>query len=145
MKELKRETEFLERVMQRVRMRLNRMQQDPLLTLTTLMTNIQPKQLTEPEYHNYPENDHYIDQIICEHDMYVKQNDLAEKQLRADALLSRQLQDEERKQNNQAEYDEPPEYHRQVSGKIKKKNKQLQETDNKPFARSNMREQAPNY
>ena len=53
-------------------MRLYRIQQGPLLTPTTAMASIRPKQLIEPEYHNYPENDHYIDQMICEHDMYVE-------------------------------------------------------------------------
>ena len=65
MKKSKKEIKFLERGMQRVTMRLNRMQQDLLLTPTASMTSIRPKHLTEPEYHNYPENDHYIDQMIC--------------------------------------------------------------------------------
>ena len=62
--------------MERVRIRLNRIQQDALLMPTTSMTSIRTKQLMDSEYHNYPENDHYIDQMICEHGMYVEQNDL---------------------------------------------------------------------
>ena len=115
MPKLRREIKFLERGMQSVRMRLNRIQQDLLLTPATSMIGIRPKQLIEPEYYNYPANDHYGEQIICEHDMYVEQNDLIKKQIRAHALLSRQFQDEEReqhlKQNNKVEYDKPPEYH----------------------------------
>ena len=39
-------------------MGLNRTQQDPLLTPTSL-TGIEPKQLIRPEYQDYPEYDHY--------------------------------------------------------------------------------------
>ena len=79
MKKLRREIEFLGRGMQRVRMRLNRIHQDPLLNPTTSMISIQPKQLIDLEYHSYPENDHYRERMICEHDMYVEQNDLIKK------------------------------------------------------------------
>ena len=40
--------------MQRVRMRLSRIQ-DQLLTPTTSLTGINPKQLIGPEYHEYSE------------------------------------------------------------------------------------------
>ena len=45
MQKLRRQIEFLERGMQRVRMRLNRIQQDPLLTPVSSLTGIKPKQL----------------------------------------------------------------------------------------------------
>ena len=65
--------------MQRLRMRLNRMQQDPLLTTTTSLTGIKPKHLTGPEYHNYPEYHYYREQMIHEHAIYHKQNTLIKK------------------------------------------------------------------
>ena len=57
MQKLRREIEFLERGMQRIRMGLNTIQQDPLLIPTTSMVGIRPNQLIEPEYHDYLEND----------------------------------------------------------------------------------------
>ena len=86
--------ELLERGMQRVKIRLNRIQQDPLLTPTTSVTGFKPKQLIGPEYHDYHEYDHYRKQMIHEHAMYLEKNDLIKKLIRADALLSRQLQEE---------------------------------------------------
>ena len=56
-------------------MRLNRIQQEPLLTPITSMTGIRPKQLIEPEYHDYPENDHFGERMIHEHAIYTEQND----------------------------------------------------------------------
>ena len=56
---LRREIEFLESGMQRVIKRLNRIQQDPLLTPTTSMTCIKLKQLIGPEYQDYPKYDQY--------------------------------------------------------------------------------------
>ena len=51
-----------------------------------------------------------------------------------------------KKENNQVEYDEPPEYQiDRYQVKMESKKLQLQETDNKPFVRSNMTEEAPNY
>ena len=89
MQKLRREIEFLERGMQRVRMRFNRITQDLLLTPTTSMVGVRPKQLTEPEYHDYLENDQYREQMIHEHIMHADQIYLTEKQIRADAILSR--------------------------------------------------------
>ena len=63
---MKREKEFLGRGMQRVRMRLNRIQ-DPLLTATTSLIGTKPKQLIGPEYHTYLEYDHYTEKMIHEH------------------------------------------------------------------------------
>ena len=69
---MRREIEFLERCMQRERTRLKRIQQDLLLIPETSMIGIRPKQLIEPEYPHYPENDHYREQMIHEHAMYVE-------------------------------------------------------------------------
>ena len=51
MKKLRRETEFLERGKQRVRSKLSKIQ-DPLLTPTTSLAVIKPKQLIRSEYQN---------------------------------------------------------------------------------------------
>ena len=58
MQKLRREIEFLERGMQRVKTRLSKIQ-DPLLTPTTLLTGIKSKQLIGTEYHDYPEYNQY--------------------------------------------------------------------------------------
>ena len=90
-------------------------QKDPLLTPATSIAGIRPKQLVEPEYHGYPDNDKDRVQTIQECAMYIDQYNLTEKQIRADVILSRQLQEEEREQylklSSQVEYDMPPEYH----------------------------------
>ena len=59
MQKLRWKTELLERGMQRVKTRLSKIQQDPLLAPTTSLTGIRPKQLIRLEYHNYPEDDQY--------------------------------------------------------------------------------------
>ena len=150
MQKLRREIEFLERGMQRVRMRLNRIQKHPLLTPTTSLRGIKPKQLIGPEYHDYPENDCYREQMIHEHAINPEQNNLIEKQISADALLSRQLQEEERNQalnqNKQLKYDVPSVHHiDRLQVKMESNDGQLQGTDYKPFVRSFMAYQAPNY
>ena len=60
MKKLRRQIEFLERGLQRVRIGLNKTQ-DPLLTPTTSLTGIKPKQLITSKYWDYSENDHYLE------------------------------------------------------------------------------------
>ena len=52
---LRKEIEFSERGMQRVRMRFDRIPKDPLLTLTTSLASIKLKQLIGLEYHDYLE------------------------------------------------------------------------------------------
>ena len=69
--------------------------QDPLLTSTTSLSSINPKQLIGPEYHDYSDHEQYREQMMCEHVTYTEHNDLMEKEIRADTVLSRQLQDEE--------------------------------------------------
>ena len=88
--------------------------------------------------------------MIHGHAIYAEQNDLIKKQIRADALLLRKLRDEEKeqflKQNNQVEYDIPPEFHiGRYHIKTEIKDKQVQETDDKTFVRSIITEQAPNH
>ena len=147
MKKLRRELQFVEWGMQRVRTKLNKIQQDPLLTPTTSLTGIKPKQLIEPEY---PEYYHHREQMIHEHATYPEQNDLIKKQIRADALLSRQLQEEERdhtlKENKLIDYDVPSVHHiGRLWVKRESNDKQLQDTDYKHLVRSFMAYQAPNY
>ena len=79
MQKLRREMGFLEKGMQRVRMRLDTIQEDPLLTHTTSLTGIKPKQLIGPEYNGYPKYDHYWELMIHENAIYPEQNDLIEK------------------------------------------------------------------
>ena len=72
---------------------------------------------------------------------YTKQNDLIEKQIRADASLSRQLQEEEKGQvlkwNNHVEYDDPSKYHiDRFQAKLENNDEQILETEDRPFARS---------
>ena len=95
MQKLKREIEVLERGMQRVKMRLGKIQPDPLLTPATSLTGIKWKQLIGPECHDYSEYDQYTEYMTKEQDIHTEQNDLAEEQIRTDALLARQLQEEE--------------------------------------------------
>ena len=79
------------------------------------MLGIRPKQLIQPEYHDYL--DKYQDRVCMIHEcaMYVDRYDITDIQIRTDAILLRQLQEEEKeqflKQNNQIEYDIPPKYH----------------------------------
>ena len=147
MQKLRRKIEFLETGKQRVRMRLNRIHQDPLLTPTTSLSGIKPKMLIGPEYHDYPEYDHYGEQMIHEHAIYADENELIKKQIRADALLSRSLQQEERdqalKQNKQVEYDVPSVHHIDILQiKMESNDEQFQDTDYFSFF---MAYQAPHY
>ena len=63
--------------MQRVRTRLNIIQQDQLITPSTSIVGVRPKQLIESVYHDYPKNDLDRVQMIHDHAMYVDQYDLA--------------------------------------------------------------------
>ena len=78
---------------------------------TTSLIGIKPKQLIGPKYQDYPEYDHYREQMIHKHAIYPKQNDLIETQIRVYALLLKQLKEEKRdqpfKQNTQVEYNVP--------------------------------------
>ena len=68
-------------------MRLNGIQQDPLLTPTISLTGIKPKQLIGPDYKDYPEYDHYRKQMIHEHAIYPEQNNLIDKQIKKRCLI----------------------------------------------------------
>ena len=96
MQKLRQEIEFLERGMQRVKTRLSKIQQDLLLTPTMSLTGIRPKQLTRSDYDNYPEDDHYPEYIIQEHDIKTEQHDIIERQIRTDTSPLKQLQEEDR-------------------------------------------------
>ena len=73
MQKLRREIEFLERDIQRVKTRCSKIQQDPLLTPTTSLTGIKPKQLIWSEYHDYPEYDRYTEHMVQEHNVQTEQ------------------------------------------------------------------------
>ena len=85
--------------------------------------------------------------MIQEEAMHSEQNNLIKK--KTSDLLSRQFQQEEReqvlKQNNQVEYDVPSVHHIKDTRKIESNDKQLHNTDYKPFVRSFMEDQAPNH
>ena len=81
--------------MQRIKMRLSKKQQDPLLTPMTSLTDIKPNESIGPEYHDHSEYDQYLEHMIHEYDIQIEENDLIEKQRRAGALIARQLQEEE--------------------------------------------------
>ena len=98
MQKLRREIEFLERGMNKVKTRLSKIQHDPLLTPMTFLKVIKPKQLIGPEYHNFPEYDQYTEHMIQEHDIQTEQNDMIERQIMTDASLSKQFQEEEKGQ-----------------------------------------------
>ena len=75
---------------------------------------------------------------------------MIEKHIRADALLSRQLQWEEReqvlKQNNQKEYDVPSVYHiNRPQLNTESNDEEMQDTDYKLFVRTIMADQPSNY
>ena len=78
----------IERGMQKVRTRLDRIQ-DQLITPSTSMVGVEPKQLIEPEYHDYLNSNQDRVQTIHEHAMYDDRYDLTEKQLRVDTILLR--------------------------------------------------------
>ena len=83
-----------------------------MLTSTSL-TGIWPKRWIMSDY-NYLEDDQYLKYIIQEHDIQTEQHGTIERQIRKNALLSSQLQEEERNQvitsNCQTEYDDPLPY-----------------------------------
>ena len=89
---LRKEIEFLERGMQRVRTKLKRLQQDPTITSSMSIISLRPKQLGEQhDYHAIEEGRH---QVRCENDMCSDPYTTIEQQIRFDAILSRQIYDE---------------------------------------------------
>ena len=62
------------------------------------MVGIIPKQLVEPVYHVYSDNDQKRVHMVQKHAMYIDQYDITEKHIRGDVILLRQLQEEEREQ-----------------------------------------------
>ena len=108
------------------------------------MVGIRPKELIEPDYHDYLKNDHYREWMTHEHAMYVEQNDLILKKANKSKCLviraaPRWRQGTFLKPNNQVEYDVSSKYDiGRYQIKTESKDKQLQETDDKAFVRSIM-------
>ena len=96
MGKLKRELEFLDREMQRVETELQKLQQDPTLTPFVSMVGIWPKQYVDQ--HDY----HVMKQSkvkgTYDHDRYIGPYSTTEQQIRANAMLLRQIYKEEQKQ-----------------------------------------------
>ena len=93
---LRREIEFLEREMQRVRTKWDRLWQDPTETPSRSITVIRPKWLTE--YHDYYDREQARIQANHENDMCIDPYPTIEQQIWADGTLSRQLHEEEHAQ-----------------------------------------------
>ena len=71
---------------------------------------------------------------------------MIEKQIRTDALFSRQLQEEERGQVlNQIEYDDPTKYHIDRCQVKLENDEQTPEDEDKPFVRAFSLSEAPQY
>ena len=111
---LSRDISFLERRMQRVRTKFNRLQQDQIQNPSTSIAGIWPRQLLEQEYHDY--YDKVQDRVQMrhkhdDHEMCIDQYATTKQQKWTDAILSRQLQKEQqvqcRKQINKIEDNTP--------------------------------------
>ena len=89
MGKLRREVEFLERKMQRVRTKLQKLQQDPTLRPSTSMVGLRPKQFVDQ--HDYQIMEQGKVQDTCDNDRYIGCYSTIELQIRADAMLSRQI------------------------------------------------------
>ena len=83
--------EYLERVMQRVRNKLNTLQKDPTQTPFMSLSGIWPRKIVEQDYQDY----HNRDQGKIQDDIYADQYPTIEQQIGMDAILSRQLHEEE--------------------------------------------------
>ena len=81
---LQREFKFLERHVQRVRTKLQKLQHHPILTPSTNTANLQPKQLINQ--HDYHMMTHSRTQDTHEHDTHTDSY-MAGQQIRLDAML----------------------------------------------------------
>ena len=91
---LKRELKFLERDVQRVKTKLQKLQ-DPTLTPSTSPVYIQLKQLiNQHDYHTMTQGKVHD---THDHDTYTNLYSAIEQQVRIDAMLLRQIQAEEQK------------------------------------------------
>ena len=90
MGKLKRELKFLERNVQRVRTKLQKLQHDPTLTPSTSTVDLQPKQfINQHDYHTITQSKVHD---THDHDTYTNSSYAIEQQIRLDAMLSRQIQ-----------------------------------------------------
>ena len=96
MGKLKRELEFLKRGMQRVKTELQKLQQDLTLTPSTSMVEIRPKQFVDQ--HDYHIMKQCTVQNTYDHDRHIGLYSTSEQQIRADAIFSRQIYNEEPRQ-----------------------------------------------
>ena len=95
MHKLRRDIEFLEGWKQRVRTKLNRLQQDPIQTPPTSIAGLWPRELLEQGYHDHHDKDQDRVQIRHEHDKYDMCIDTypTMEQINADFIWYRQLQE----------------------------------------------------
>ena len=96
MSKLKRELEFLEMGMQRVKTKLQKLQKDSTLMPSMSMVGIRPKQFVD-------QNDYHVMkqskvQGAYDHDRYIGPYSAIGQQTRADSMLWRQIYKEEQKQ-----------------------------------------------
>ena len=110
---MRKEIEFLERGIQRVRTKLKTLKQDPTLTPSMHMIGLRPKQLGEQQ--DYHEIEWGRDDIIYENDLCIDPYTTIEQQIRVVVILSRQSYEEEqiqfKKQLNQIESDKSNKYY----------------------------------
>ena len=96
MGKFRREVDFLERGMQRVRIKLQKLQQDPTQTPSMSMVGLKPKQIVD-QY-----DCHVMEQGKVQdthgNDRYIGLYSTIEQQIRADAMLPRHIYEEEWKQ-----------------------------------------------
>ena len=113
MGKLKRELEFLERGMQRVQTKLQKLQQDPTLTPSMSTVGLRPKQFVDQHHYNIMKQGKTQD--IHDNDRYIGQYSTIQWQIRADAMLSRLIYEEGQKQFEklikQVEYKRSNKYH----------------------------------
>ena len=91
-----REVEFIEKGMQIVWTKLKKLQQDPTLTSSMSTAGQRPKQFIDQ--HDYHEMEHGKVKVTHDNVMYINPCFTAGQQMRADALLSRQIYKKERRQ-----------------------------------------------
>ena len=81
MSKLRREVEFLERGMQRVRTKLKRLQQDATLTPSMSTVGLRPKQFVDQNaYHNMEQGNI---QVTHDNDMYINPYSTLEQQIKS--------------------------------------------------------------
>ena len=92
----KREVEFLEKGMQRFKTKLQKLQQDPALAPSMSTVGLRPKQFVDQ--HNCHVTKEGKVQGTHDNDRYIGPYSTIEQQIRANAMLSKQIYEEEQKQ-----------------------------------------------